>query len=298
MSIRKRRTRLNSAITNDPKSDNVHRWLISYADYMTLMFALFVVLYAMAMVNEKPFEAITESLGKIFIANEHEPKNRGQGDDILPVNNHRENQILFGDSVVSEKNTLVDELLENTEIALTAESLADKQSLSNVSNVLEGRHLITVEENLNTSLYKLLNDGFVSVEMNGDWLEIQLSSGLLFPSGSSSLMSSAKPILSSIFEVLGPINNFVRIRGYTDNQTINTEIFSSNWELSVYRATSVLRVFEELTMEPARMAIEGYGQYYPIVDNNTSQGRAKNRRVVIAVSKYGIQKAIPKKSNF
>ena len=67
-------------------------------------------------------------------------------------------------------------------------------------------------------------------------------------------------------------------------------MFASNWELSVYRATAVLRVFESLAVDPARMAIEGYGQYYPIADNSTPQGRAKNRRVVIAVSKYGIQK--------
>ena len=62
--------------------DNIHRWLISYADYMTLMFALFVVLYAMAMVNEKPFESITESVGKVFQANSEESKHRGQGESI------------------------------------------------------------------------------------------------------------------------------------------------------------------------------------------------------------------------
>ena len=66
--------------------ENVERWLVSYADYMTLLFALFVVLYAMAMVNEEPFETATESIGKVFQANEEQPKNRGHGDDILPVN--------------------------------------------------------------------------------------------------------------------------------------------------------------------------------------------------------------------
>ena len=65
--------------------DNVERWLVSYADYMTLLFALFVVLYAMAMVNEEPFETATESIGRVFQANEKQVKNRGHGDDILPV---------------------------------------------------------------------------------------------------------------------------------------------------------------------------------------------------------------------
>jgi len=290
MSFRKRKTSFSSSRRDDIKNDNVHRWLISYADYMTLMFALFVVLYAMAMVNEKPFDAITESLGRVFVANEKAPKNRGQGNDILHVNNSMDDQILYGDSLVSKKNTIIDAILENTKTDLKAEQLKDEDNLSNVSNELEGVYLTEIKEELNTSLYELLKDGLVTVDVKGDWLEIELSSGLLFPSGSSSLMLSAKPILESVYDVLGPINNFVRIRGYTDNQSINTEVFASNWELSVYRATAVLRIFESLAVDPARMAIEGYGQYYPIADNSTPQGRAKNRRVVIAVSKYGIQK--------
>jgi chemotaxis protein MotB len=290
MSFRKRKTSFSSSRRDDIKNDNVHRWLISYADYMTLMFALFVVLYAMAMVNEKPFDAITESLGRVFVANEKAPKNRGQGNDILHVNNSMDDQILYGDSLVSKKNTIIDAILENTKTDLKAEQLKDEDNLSNVSNELEGVYLTEIKEELNTSLYELLKDGLVTVDVKGDWLEIELNSGLLFPSGSSSLMLSAKPILESVYDVLGPINNFVRIRGYTDNQSINTEVFASNWELSVYRATAVLRVFESLAVDPARMAIEGYGQYYPIADNSTPQGRAKNRRVVIAVSKYGIQK--------
>jgi len=98
-------------------------------------------------------------------------------------------------------------------------------------------------------------------------------------------------ILAVIYDVLGEVTNFVRVRGYTDNQAINTEIFSSNWELSVYRATSILRLLEKQGMDPARMAIEGYGQYYPSADNATVQGRAKNRKVVVAISKYGLEKS-------
>ena len=113
----------------------------------------------------------------------------------------------------------------------------------------------------------------------------------MFPSGSSSATNSAESILGVIFDVIGESSNFVRIRGYTDDQMINNEIFSSNWELSVARATAILRVLEKQGMTPARMAIEGYGQYYPTADNSTSQGRAKNRKVVVAISKYGLEKS-------
>ncbi len=254
--------------------DNVDRWLVSYADYMTLLFALFVVLYAMAMVNEKQFESITESLGRVFQANEALPKNKGHGDDILPVNSSKTNKRLYGDGILEEAGP---ELVEG------------KNQLSNIKDSLVGTDLTSLEKQLHTALYDLVESGYAKLQIDGDWLEIELNSGLLFPSGSASPTNSAKAIMSAIYDVIGDVNNFVRIRGYTDNQAIDTEIFSSNWELSVARATAILTLLEQMNMNPARMAIEGYGEYYPVADNNTAQGRAKNRRVVIAISKYGIQ---------
>ena len=256
--------------------DNVHRWLVSYADYMTLLFALFVVLYAMAMVNEKPFESITESVGRVFQANEDKPKNRGHGDDILDVNTSKSNKRLFGNGILDEAGP---ELLEG------------EQTLSNISDAQVGSNLTSLEDELHSALYELIESGFAQLQIDGDWLEIELNSGLLFPSGSSSATNSATSILEVIYNVIGEASNFVRVRGYTDNQVIKTEIFSSNWELSVFRATAILRVLENLGMSPARMAIEGYGQYYPTADNATAQGRAKNRKVVVAISKYGLEKS-------
>lgn len=257
------------------EQENVHRWLVSYADYMTLLFALFVVLYAMAMVNEKPFETITESVGRVFQANDTQPKNRGHGDDILNVSS-KANKRLYGSSILDVAGP---QLLEG------------EQSLSNISNAQVGTNLTSLEEELHTALYELVESGYAQLQVDGDWLEIELNSGLLFPSGSSSTTNSATNILAVIYDVLDEVTNFIRVRGYTDNQAISTEIFSSNWELSVYRATAILKVLETLGMNPARMAIEGYGQYYPSADNATAQGRAKNRKVVVAISKYGLEKS-------
>ncbi|GAA6170881.1 OmpA family protein [Colwellia sp. KU-HH00111] len=256
--------------------DNVHRWLVSYADYMTLLFALFVVLYAMAMVNEKPFDSITKSVGRVFQANDEQPKNRGHGEDILDVNSSKTNKRLFGNAILEEAGP---ELLEG------------EQTLSNISDAEVGSNLTSLEEALHSALYELVESGFAQLQIDGDWLEIELNSGLLFPSGSSSVTNSATDILTVVYQVIGDVTNFVRVRGYTDNQAINNEIFSSNWELSVYRATAILRLLESLGMNPARMAIEGYGQYYPSADNLTAQGRAKNRKVVVAISKYGLEQS-------
>lgn len=256
--------------------ENVHRWLVSYADYMTLLFALFVVLYAMAMVNEKPFETITESVGHVFQADNKELKNRGHGDDILNVNTSKTNKRLYGNGLLDVAGP---QLLEG------------EQSLSNISDSQVGTNLTSLEDELHTALYELVESGYAQLQVDGDWLEIELNSGLLFPSGSSSTTNSATNILTVIYDVLDEVTNFVRVRGYTDNQAINTEIFSSNWELSVYRATAILQILDNLGMNPARMAIEGYGQYYPSADNTTAQGRAKNRKVVVAISKYGLEKS-------
>lgn len=258
------------------EQENVHRWLVSYADYMTLLFALFVVLYAMAMVNEEPFETITESVGRVFQATEEKPKNRGHGDDILDVNTSKTNKKLYGNGILDVAGP---------------QPLEGEQSLSNISDSEVGTNLTSLEEELHTALYELVESGYAQLQVDGDWLEIELNSGLLFPSGSSSTTNSATNILAVIYDVLGDVSNFVRVRGYTDNQAINTEIFSSNWELSVYRATAILQVLENLGLNPARMAIEGYGQYYPSADNATEQGRAKNRKVVVAISKYGLEKS-------
>ena len=261
---------------HEVEHDNVHRWLVSYADYMTLLFALFVVLYAMAMVNEEPFETITESIGRVFQADKDKPKNRGHGDDILPVNSSKTNKRLHGNGIL--------------EIA-GPEIVEGEPVLSNVSDSQVGTSLTSLEEELHTALYDVIESGYAQLQIDGDWLEIELNSALLFPSGSASPTNSAKEILTVIYEVIGQSSNFIRVRGYTDNQPISTEVFSSNWELSVFRATEILKLLEELQLNPARMAIEGYGQYYPSGNNSTSTGRAQNRKVVIAISKYGLEKS-------
>jgi chemotaxis protein MotB len=258
------------------ENDNVERWLVSYADYMTLLFALFVVLYAMAMIDEEPFETATESIGRVFQATEEQPKNSGHGDDILLVNSSKTNKRLFGNGILEDAGP---------------ELVAGEVTLSNVSDAQVGTTLTSLEKDLHEALYELVESGYAQLQIDGDWLEIELNSGLLFPSGSSSPTNAAKDILSVIYQVIFKTSNYIRIRGYTDNQAIATEIFSSNWELSVFRATAILRELEKLTLNPARMAIEGYGQYYPNADNSTATGRAKNRRVVIAISKYGLEKA-------
>ncbi|GAA5213965.1 flagellar motor protein MotB [Corallincola platygyrae] len=248
--------------------ENLDRWLVSYADYMTLMFAFFVVLYAMAMINNEKFEQLSHTLGEVF----SQQKDPGKG--------------ATGEGVLTE--------VKDSEIPLHGESLLESKGakpvdsdtqLTSLDKELTGTPLSELKEQLDEALLPVVESGLADVELIGDWLVIELKSGLLFPSGSAALGPNAEPILSSVSDTLAKSQNYLRVRGYTDDIPIRNEQFSSNWELSVARATSVLRLMER-QIQPERLAIEAYGPYQPKVSNDTADGRATNRRVVIAVSQY------------
>lgn len=253
--------------------EQLDRWLVSYADYMTLMFALFVVLYAMAMIKEEQYSVLANSLTRIF----DKPAQPGTG--------------VSGQSVLTEAAVQSEFDLHGSSLqqAKGPELVADARQLSDIAQQKLGSPLQSIEQQLTKALANLLQQGVAKLEQDENWLTIELNSGLLFASGSATTTPSAAVLLAEISRVIAPVSNFIRVRGYTDNLPINNELFASNWELSVSRATSVLRLLEQLNVAPQRLAIEGYGQYYPFVTNDTARGRAENRKVVIAISRYGYQ---------
>ncbi len=257
--------------------EELNRWLVSYADYMTLMFALFVVLYALSLLKQDEFTALTDSITKVF-----EKAPRGEANfehlSLMPT---------AVDSQLASANAAATSLIA-TETALT-----NTAPLSDIRQQYLGTPLAAIEQNLRTVLSDLIDQGVTKLIEDDDWLVIELNSALLFASGSATATSSARTVLQEISKIINPINNFLRVRGYTDNIPIRNELFSSNWELSVARATSVLRVLESLGTAPQRMAIEGFGEYYPTADNATASGRAENRKVAIAISRFGYQSEAP-----
>jgi len=260
-------------------SSNQHteRWLVSYADYMTIMFAFFVVMYAIAINKEESFQILSDSLEQVFdqSARQHSQEGSGvTGTDILTDRVSPEKELLYGESI--QKQEAGPELLDG------------QSDTSNIKQKHLGKPLDSLLTKLQSALIDEIRDGEASLELHQDWLIIELSSGMLFSSGSAVAHSRAKTVIGMVNDIIAPVDNYVRVRGYTDNETIRNEIFRSNWELSVARATSILVELESLGINPARMAIEGYGQYSPFADNSTEQGRAENRKVVVALSKYGL----------
>lgn len=262
--------RISRRLHNNDKND-VERWLVSYADYMTLMFALFVVLYAAASVNEGKYEYLVDSFyaaTKQFTGANDKVQTLG-----LLDNDGHELIDPMGSGLLDDAGSPVEAGQEMTQV--------EHKNL--------GAPLATMKTEVNEALLKELDNGQVKVTVEDDWITLDISSGLIFPSGSARISPSADDLLSRLSKVLEQNNNFVRVRGYTDDQSINTELFASNWELSVARATQILKRFQSQGIIPQRLAVEGYGQYAPVASNNTEQGREQNRRVVVAVSKFAYQ---------
>lgn len=249
--------------------ENLDRWLISYADYMTLMFAVFVVLYALAIIEEERFRTLSETLGEMFHLEGYDEMGV-KGDGLLTQQQRDENLSLYGEGLREQRGS----------------KLLDAEQVSfNLEKAQVGTPLSSLEEMLHDTLLDIEEQGFAQVNIDENWITIDLSSALLFTSGSAFTTANAVQVLSSIGTTLKQSNNYIRVRGYTDNLPINNEMFQSNWQLSVARAMAVLQELEK-NIDPRRLAVEGYGPYQPLADNQTEEGRARNRRVVIAISRF------------
>ena len=123
----------------------------------------------------------------------------------------------------------------------------------------------------------------VTVRRSDFWIEVEMRTDILFPSGSARLADNAADIIERLGGVLAPFPNPIRVEGYTDNKPIKTAVFYSNWELSAARAGSVVRVLSTHGVSPERLAVIGYGEQRPLKTNDTPDGRNANRRVVVVI---------------
>jgi len=262
--------------------DNTHteRWLISYADYMTLLFAVFVVLYAFAIVKEENYAILSQSFGTIF----HLDGQDKQGALGNQLNN-------VSDSLLDSSDQLLEVQLFNKGLLDEAgtEPVEGDSQLINLDKKHEGTPFSSMVEKLQTDLLEVLEDGYAKIEQDDNWLTIEFSGGLLFGSASAATRPATIDLLRKVVKTIAPANNFVHVRGYTDDQPINNEQFKSNWQLSSARASAIVELLQQLEVAPQRLAIEAYGQYKPKVANIDEQTRSSNRRVVIAVSRYAWQ---------
>ncbi|BDS31518.1 OmpA family protein [Aeromonas caviae] len=245
--------------------EHLDRWLVSYADYMTLIFALFVVLYSVAIVNKEEYRAVIEGMTQAF-------NQAPRSDGLLEGR---------GNSLLDNPVSAAPSLLESQ-----ASESPSRAPITGTPVSHDGTALAQIDMQIQESMGALVDAGVVKLAQDDNWLTVELSSGLLFNSGSAFLGNNAAPVLDTLSGILKPVDNYVRVRGYTDNQPINNEIFRSNWTLSAARAEAVLNALVGKGVAPGRLAYEAYGEFSPFVDNGTEQGRLQNRKVVVAISRF------------
>jgi chemotaxis protein MotB len=245
------------------KAPNHERWVISYADLLTLLLALFVVLYASSTRNKQKMSEEAASIVKAFHGSPPAVINQpSAGRGIMP---HQTAAAPVPQPDPNAKSKLPKSLTHQME----SEVLALQQ----------------VEKQLRAVLQPLMAKNQVSMKTEPLTLTIQLNAAVLFPSGQATLIPAAQILLTSVAGSLAklPSQFNIIIQGYTDNQPIATAQFNSNWSLSAMRAVTVVELFTAQATDPARLSAQGFGEFSPIASNATDDGRAQNRRVAIVI---------------
>lgn len=265
---------------------NHEAWAIPYGDLVTLLLAFFVVMYAISSLNEGKYRAMADSLAEAFGGPPRTVQPIQLG-DIQP----RGSEMDRAPPVVTPgargpvapmplRNWTTRPQLarahrtggEGTAAAIDRAALARAQAQLNAIS-------LRVEE----ALSEMIDRQLVKVTRNQYWLEIEIKSDILFASGVAIPHVPAVETLQKLGDALQPFPNPLRIEGHTDDVPIKTVQFPSNWELSAARAASVVQIFAGRAIQPGRMAVIGYGEFRPLRDNATAEGRNANRRVVIVV---------------
>jgi len=258
---------------------NHEAWAIPYADLMTLLLAFFVVMYAVSVVNEGKFRVMSESLIEAFNGSSHAiaplPPTRVHPHNIDPAIAAPSGQA--GASVVP-----IAVPIPPHPVAMQGGNGRDvAHHASPPSNL--GR----IESQVRKALQPLIDRKQVVLRNNGHWLEIEIRTDILFPSGVAQLSAPAQGVLHDLAAVLAGFTNPLRIEGFTDDVPINTALYPSNWELSAARAGSVARLFAGSGITQDRLGIIGWGEMHPVAGNDTAAGRNQNRRVLVVVMGEG-----------
>ena len=140
-----------------------------------------------------------------------------------------------------------------------------------------------VYEEIEQNLADFIHKDLIGVRQGKSWVEVELKTSILFPSGSAYLDQDALPILSELAKILKSFSNSIQVGGFTDDRPISSILYRSNWELSAARAASVVHLLTKLGVNPKRMSAVGYGEYRPVANNTNPEGRNKNRRVVLHI---------------
>jgi len=222
--------------------ENHERWLVSYADFITLLFAFFVVMYAVSSVNEGKYRVLSDALVSAFRSSPKsmEPiqvgnlaKSPHETDLAQRTNPNtlKRPDMLISKPVKDQQIKSDDPQTKSPTQAENSESGAgEKQALDSLNSIAE---------QIERAMAGLIQQNLVKVRRDEFWLEVEINTNILFPSGDAHLQPEAKPILNELARILRNFDNNIKVEGFTDNVPISNMIYPSNWELSASRSASV-----------------------------------------------------------
>jgi len=237
---------MNRRRSSDHSKASHERWLVSYADFVTLLFAFFVVMYATSRSDQKKVVKLAEAV-----------------------------QVAFSQLG----------LFTPTSPQLRLEAPSTPVPAAPDAAILQDRHMLQVlRDRLGRQLAGEISRQEVSLNLSHQGLVIHLQELGFFDSGSDQLRPESAPILQTIAASIAPLPNALRIEGHTDNVPIHNDHFASNWQLSTSRASEIVRrLITDDHIAPERLAAAGYAEFHPIASNATEAGRRLNRRVDVVV---------------
>jgi chemotaxis protein MotB len=253
---------------------NAEAWAIPYGDLVTLLFALFTVMYAMSSVNEGKFRVLSDSMIAAF---------HGAPKSLQPINIGDKEAGKGGDKPLTGVTPTALIKLNSPRGAAEVDSPRPAPIPDAHPPVAIPGVLMRMERQVQDAMQSLIDAKLVTVRRENMWLEIEINTDILFPSGAGEFSAAAAPVLDKLAEVLKPFPNPIRVEGHTDDRPIRTAAFPSNWELSAARAASVVHEFTKTGIDPLRLEIVGFGEYHPRQPNDSVEGRNANRRVAILV---------------
>ncbi|WP_308388931.1 flagellar motor protein MotD [Acidithiobacillus sp. AMEEHan] len=248
--------------------ENHERWLVSYADFITLLFAFFVVMYAISSVNEGKYKVLSETLVSAFSGHPSSP---------IPIEQEQANQ--------TSPATAPVRLPPLPLITKPSSPLVHTQSKTPppVANTSEATRLDDLQREMEALLQPLIKNGSVMIHRSELGVVIDLNAKILFPSAQANLTPAAEQTLTQIARVLKSVPYQIQVNGFTNDLPINTQLYPNNWALSAARAVAVVEIFSAHGVDPRHLVAAGYGKYHPVAPNDSAKGLAMNRRVSIVV---------------
>lgn len=248
---------------------NHERWLVSYADFITLLFAFFVVMYSISQVSESKYRVLSSTLMEAF----------------EPTRSLRPIQV--GDLARSPSTSAIDIRGDERGDTDSLELGHDSLELGEAAGLGE---LGELGQRIGEHFSDLIGDNLVAVYANEYWLQIELRDSILFGSGSAGPSAQAQEIFSEMAGLLADYDNPVQIEGHTDNRPISNLRYPSNWELSTARASAIVKLLMDSGVSPRRLSAVGYGEHQPTATNETEEGRALNRRVTLMIAREAVER--------